>query len=337
MAFLPLSILRLVLMLVAAPALAQPVAITLATAGPGNLSHLPVDLIKKIGADQAEGVNLTIRYFGGGPLAYKDMLERNSDFAVAGAPALAGLALKGEPVVSLAAVNRVPTFVLMVRHALKGKVKGLADLRGRVIGVNSSTTAAKSTSQLLAEYALRRAGIDPEREVNFLAVGQSLAEQQAALDSGAVDALMGDEPFASQLAAAGRAFVLLDFHDPATTRQYLGGLMLNAQLATRRDVLERSPLKAQKMTRVLQRSLRWIASHSPEQIAARLHPHDAAARLALVEVLRRNRGVYSPDGVFEREQIETAQAFFRATQPPGSPGAHFAFEAMIDARYAGKR
>ncbi|MDO9227597.1 MAG: hypothetical protein Q8M09_09885 [Pseudomonadota bacterium] len=61
--------LLLPLMLVSGQALAAPdaLSITLATAGPGNLSHLPVDLMKKIGADRAEGVNLTLRYFAGGP------------------------------------------------------------------------------------------------------------------------------------------------------------------------------------------------------------------------------------------------------------------------------
>lgn len=314
---------------------AASIPLTLATTGPGNLSHLPVDLIKRIGADRAEGVELTVRYFGGGPLAYKDMLERNSDFAVAGAPALAGLAAKGEPVVSVAAVNRVPTFVLMVRSDLKNRVKSVQDLRGRVIGVNSSTTATKSTSQLLAEYVLRRAGVDPLAEVNFIAAGQTLAEQQSALDSGAVDALMGDEPFATQLKSEGRVYHLLDFHDPDIARKALGGLFLNAQLATRRDVLEREPHKVERMVRVLKRTLNWIAAHSPEEIAARLYPHDQTARRALVATLKRHKAIYSPDGAFTREQIATAEAFFRANQPPDSPAARFAFETMIDARFAG--
>lgn len=330
-------IVQLFLLLLSPPALAQLTPITLATAGPGNLSHLPVDLIKKIGADREEGVTLTIRYFAGGPLAYKDMLERNSDFAVAGSPALAGLALRGEPVVSIAPVNQVPTFVLMVRNDLKTTVKKVADLRGRTIGINSSSTATKSTSQQVAEYVLRRAGVDPEREVNFVAAGQTLAEQQAALDSGAVDALMGDEPFASLLRKRGKVFYLLDLHDPEAARTGMGGLFLNAQLATRRDMTENQPDKVRKMVRVLQRTLRWISRHDAEEIAARLYPNDAETRQSLIEVLRRHKSIYSPDGVFEREQIKTAQAFFRAGQPPASPGARFDFETMIDVRFAGAR
>ncbi len=316
---------------------AAPLSITLATAGPGNLSHLPVDLIKKIGADAAEGVDLTVRYFGGGPLAYKDMLAGNSDFAVAGAPALAGLAVKGEPVVSLATVNRVPTFALMVRHDLKGKVKGVADLKGRVIGVNTSSATTKSTSQQVAEFILRRAGLDPDRQLNFVPAGQSLEEQQAALDSGAVDALMGDEPFASQLEAQGKVFRLLDLHDIEASRQAMGGLFLNAQLATRRDILQKHPDKAARMVRVLVRTLRWMAAHTAEDIVAALAPEDPAAGRALLATLKRLKAIYSPDGAYTQEQIRTAEALFRVNQPPGSPGAHFDFMSLIEPRYAGLR
>jgi NitT/TauT family transport system substrate-binding protein len=320
--------------LLALPALAAPVAITLATAGPGNLSHLPVDLIKKIGADEAEGVALTVRYFGGGPLAFKDLLEKNADFAVAGAPALAGLKVKGEAVVSVATVNRVPTFVLMVRDDLKGKVRRIADLKGRVIGVNTSSMKAKSTSQLVAEFVLRRAGVDPS-QVNFVPAGQSLEAQMAALDSGAVDAVMGDEPFASQLRASGKAFPLLDLHDLNACRKAMGGLFLNAQLATRADVIQRDPDKVARMARVLRRTLRWIATHSAEEVVAQLAPEDAAARDALLATLKRHKAIYSPDGAFTREQIQTSERFFRENNPEDPKAAVFSFAELVDTRWAG--
>ncbi len=309
--------------------------ITLATAGPGNLSHLPIELITRIGADRAEGVRLSVRYFGGGPLAYQDMLAGNSDFAVAGAPALADLAVKGISVVSVASVNRVPTFVLMVDKRLRGQVKDIADLRGRVIGINSSSRAARSTSQQVAEFLLRRAGIDPAQEVNFMPAGQTLAEQRAAFASGMVDALMGDEPFATALVSEGKAFVLLDLHTLKVCRRTMGGLFLNAQLSTRRDLLHREPQKVERMVRVLRRTLAWIAQHTPEEIVAALDIQDKVMRAQLLSALRRHKDIYSPDGAFTEEQIRTTQAFYRANQTPGSPGAAFDFRTLIEPRYAG--
>lgn len=325
-------ILCLLWLLLASPALAEALLpVVVATAGPGNLSHLPVDLIKKVGADRAEGVNLTVRYFPGGPLAYKDMLAKNADFAVAGAPALAALRLKGEPVVSIATVNRVPTFTLMVRADLKDRVKSIADLRARVIGVNTSSTASKSTSQQVAEYLLRRAGVDPT-EVNFVPAGQSLEDQTAALDSGSVDAIMGDEPFATALRRTGKVYVLADLHDLDVARQLLGGLFLNAQLATRQDVMDKQPELAARMVRVLRRTLQWIATHSSEEIAARLDPPDRATLIAL---LKRYKAIYSPDGAFTEEQIRTAESFFHFTHATDPAARSLHFMQFIDHRWAG--
>ncbi|MDP2832942.1 MAG: ABC transporter substrate-binding protein [Pseudomonadota bacterium] len=314
---------------------AAPIPITLATAGPGNLSHLPVDLIKKIGADRAEGVELAVRYFGGGPLAYKDMLEKNADFAVAGAPALAGLKLQGEPVVSIATVNRVPTFVLMLRASLKGKVKKTADLKGRVIGVNTSSASTKSTSQQVAEFALRQAGVSLA-QVNFVPAGQSLEDQMAALDSGAVDALMGDEPFASRLKDSGKVTHLLDLHDLGACRKAMGGLFLNAQLATRAEVIKNNPDKVERMVRVLRRTLQWIASHSAEEVVARLDLADPDARASLLRTLQRHKAIYSPDGAYTEEQIRTTERFFRENNAGDEKARAFSFDTLIDSRWAGR-
>lgn len=310
-------------------------SITLVTAGPGNLSHLPVDLMKKIGADRAEGVNLTLRYFAGGPLAFKDMLEKNADFAVAGSPALAGLKVKGEPVVSIATVNRVPTFVLMVRAELKGRVKQVADLKGRVVGINTSSARTKSTSQQVAEFVLHRAGVAAEA-VNFVPAGQSLEDQLAALDSGAVDAIMGDEPFATQLQATGKVFVLLDLHDLKASRAALGGLFLNAQLATREDVIQTQPEKAERMVRVLRRTLKWIASRSAAEVVTALAVEDPKTRAALLATLQRHKAIYSPDGAFSEEQVRTAERFFRDNHAADPHAAVFSFDTLIDPRWAGK-
>lgn len=309
--------------------------IVLATAGPGNLSHLPVDLMKKIGADRAEGVDLEVHYHGGGPLAFKEMLEGGADFAVAGMPALAGLRARGQAVVSIATVNRVPTFVLMVRRDLKRQVKTPADLKGRVIGINASSMATRSTSQQLTEYLLARAGV-PRGSYHLVAAGQSFEAQAAALQSGTVDALMGDEPFASRLREEGKVFFLADLHDLDACRQALGGLFLNAQLATRRDVLKRQPDKARRMVAVLRRTLQWIAAHGPQEIAATLYPDDASRREALAKGLARHKAIYSPDGAFSAEQVRTAEAFFHAVFAEDAAARALRFNDFIDATWAGR-
>lgn len=313
-----------------------PIKVLLSSPGPGSFSYLPIELIKKIGADQAEGIDLEVRHFGGGPLAAKEMLSGNSDFAALGMSALATFGAEGKDVRSIASISRAPTYVLSVRSGLRNQVKKIADLRGRVIGVHSSSRGNTSTSQQLVAYMLGRAGIDAN-QINFLAAGQSHVEQRAALASGAIDALMGEEPFTSKLQNDGLVFVLADLHAPEVTRQMLGGPFLYTQLATRGSLLAEQPEKVKRMTAAMRRTLIWIATHSPDEIAQVLAGSDLARQRETSRLLQRSKDVFSPDGAFRYEEVATTERFFHAVFGANAKARALRMNDLIDARYAGWR
>lgn len=310
--------------------------ISLASPGPASFSYLPIDLIKKIGADRAEGVDLEVRYYGGGPLAANEMLKGNSDFAALGMSALATFHADNKDVRSIASVSRTPTYVLSVRSELRPDIQKISDLRGRVIGVHSSGKNSKSTSRQLVEFMLSRAGVAAD-SVNYLSAGQSYQEQRAALVSGAIDALMGEEPFTSRLAEEGLVYVLSDLHNEREARQALGGPFLYVQIATRGNLLAQQPEKVKRMTAVMRHVLQWIASHSPEEIARMLYGNDPAAMRDTRQLLARSKTAFSPDGVFRREEVVTTERFLHslAKDNPNSRGVRLT--DLIDARYAGWR
>lgn len=155
----------------ARPLYATPLArAVVSVPGPGNLLFLPIALASKIGADVAEGLELDIRYTGGGPQSFRAMLERNADFSAGGLSALALQRMSGKPVVCIAPTTRVPAYTLLVRGVLRGKVRKVADLKGRVVGVKGHVPGGRSTSQLFAEYVLQRSGLSPD-QVNYVAAG----------------------------------------------------------------------------------------------------------------------------------------------------------------------
>ena len=87
---------------------------------------------------------------------------------------------------------------------VKPEIRKLEDLRGKKIGISSLGSAG----DLLFGYVLRKYGIDTNREVFWLAVGNT-AERLQALYSGAVDA--ADLTFPADLQAERKGFrVLLD-------------------------------------------------------------------------------------------------------------------------------
>jgi NitT/TauT family transport system substrate-binding protein len=286
--------------------------IVLAVPGPGSLVYLPVQLAQAIGADRVEDLELKLRYFPGGPLAMRDLRDRNCDFAVVGFPAIASARADGMPVLAVGQLSQAAMVSLMLRHDLKDKIKTIAQLKGLRIGTNNSTRTARSTSQLLAEYVLARAGVGTS-EVQFIPTGQNREAQRAALESNSVDALMGDEPFASELVRAGEVVLLADLFDPHASALLLGGPFIHAALATREDVYADHAPTLRKVQRMFERTLQWISQHSAAQVTQALSGqagYDGAAVKSSLPVLERNPGMYSQHVAWDVKAVEVTQTFF---------------------------
>jgi NitT/TauT family transport system substrate-binding protein len=310
--------------------------IVVSAPGPRNISYLPVDLIPKIGADTEEGVSVQILHTGGGAVAMNNLITRNADFSIAGAPAAMSLRANGGDVVVIAPVDDAPLFVLMVRSGLKDEVKTISDLDGKVIGVNTSTRASKTTSQQLAELLLKSGGID-EDSVRIVPAGQSWVEQSSLLISGAADAVVGDEPFASRLLADDRVFFLAHLAQPETVSTIQGANFLHAALETRSDIIANEPEKVAKMVRIMKRSLAWIASHTPAEIADILEITDQEERAAMILSLEKYPMAFSHDGKFSTSQLKETDIFFHSGLESGDPGLSLTIEKMTDDRWAGRK
>ena len=310
--------------------------IVVSAPGPHNISYLPVFLIPAIGADRDEGVQLQILPVGGGSVALKNLVTRNADFAVAGFPAAMSLHTNGGDVVGILTVSDAPLLVLMVRSALKGKVKRIADLRGKVVGVNTSTKSSKTASQQMAELLLKSDGVDLDM-VRIVPSGQNWLAQSSLILTGTADAVMGDEPFASRLSKDGKVFFLAHTGDPRTTRKIPGANFLHATLETRSDVIRDSPEKVAKMTRMMKKSLQWIATHSPEQVADKLNITDPEERSAMVQALRNYPRAFSRDGKFSKRQLKDTELFFHKSSEGDAGAQALRIDTLINTQWAGSK
>lgn len=334
---------RLLIPLVAAAligqgALAAPEAmkITVSVPGPRNLSYLPIDLIPKIGADAAEGAVVQLLHTGGGGVALANLMNRNADFAVAGMPAAMSLRANGGKVKVIAAVNDAPLFILMVRADLKGQVKRVADLKGRVVGVNTSSLSSKTTSQQLTELVLKADGV-AANQARLVPAGQSWLEQSSLLESRTADAIMGDEPFASRLLADKKVFFLANLSDPRTSGKIPGANFLHAALETREEILADDPRKVEKMVGILRRTLQWVASHSPEQVVDALGVANREERASMIASLKKYSRLYSRDGRLSARQLRETELFFRSTSEGNAAAQDLKVASMVSDRWAGKK
>jgi len=323
-------------LLIAPPLIAAPMNISVSVPGPGAASYLPVELISKIGADRAEGAEVRVVFSPGGGNSMTELLTNNADFAVVGLPAAMSARLKDPRVIALAAINDLPLYVLLVRQELKGEVKKISDLKGKTIGLHSNSTTTKTTSQQVLELIFRRGGV-PLGSYRVVTVGRRWDSEALMLRTGTADAVIGDEPSATQMVQDKVAFQLLHLGDPETMRTYSGTGFLRGALIGRKDRLDKDHGKSEAMVKIVQRTLQWMASHTPEEIVDKLDIRTPEERDRLIDLLKKYPRQYSKDGKFSTRQLRETEIFFIDSQA-GNPAAEtFRIESMIEDRWAGRK
>lgn len=318
------------------PLAAQPLSISISVPGPGAAAYLPVELIEKIGADKAEGAELHIAFSPSGGTSLSEVMTNNADFAVVGMPAAMSVRLKDPRVVALAAINDLPLYVLLVRQGLKGKVNKIADLKGRTIGLHADSATVKTTSQQVLELIFRRGGVPPD-SYRKVSIGRRWESESMMLRNGVADAVMADEPEATKMVDDKVAFQLLHLGNPETMRLYSGTGFLRGVLIGRKDRLEKDPGKAETMVRIIQRTLKWMASHSAEEVVDKLEIANPDEHHRLVALLKKFPRQYSTDGKFSTRQLAETEIFFIDSQLGNSAAESFRIESMVFDRWAGRK
>lgn len=311
-----------------APAHAE--TIVLAVPGPGSLSYLPIYLAKAIGADRTEGLELKLRYFPGGPLAMRDMMNNNSDFLAIGLPAIAAGRANDMAIVAIGQLSQSAMYVFLLRHDLKDQVHSIAQLKGKRIGTASSTTSERSMGHMMTEYLIQLAGLKSS-DVQFISAGQNREAQSAALNSATVDAIMGDEPFASELVAQGIAVRLADLYSPKQSNDLLGGPIVHAALATREDIYKQRPATVKKVQRMFDLTLQWMSGHSAQEVVDKLAGQpgfDAARSKLLVGIIQRNQGMFPERLTWDAQAVATTERFFHTTAT-NSQESHLSFADFV--------
>jgi NitT/TauT family transport system substrate-binding protein len=148
------------------------------------------------------------------------LIANQIQFAQVGGSEILSANAGGADLVIVAQLAGVYPFVLEVAAS----IKSVADLKGRRVGVSS----VGSSSDIATRAALKRMGLDPDKDVSILAVG-SAAQRTAAMLAGSIDAGVSQPP--DSLAVEAKGFhVLYDLASQklpsantsvVVTRQYL--------------------------------------------------------------------------------------------------------------------
>jgi NitT/TauT family transport system substrate-binding protein len=190
---------------------------------------------------------------------------------------------KGQDIRAVLELGRFPGIVLAASKAKADQVKGIADLKGKKIGV----TAPGSSTAMFATYLLAKAGVKPE-DVAFIGVGGG-ATGVAAMKRGEIDAISNRDNLIT---------ILADSRTEDGTKKIFGGANPAAVLYTKQDFIEKNPKTVQALVNALYKALKWLETASPEDVAntvpAEYHLNDKALYL---EAVKNSLPTYSRTGI----------------------------------------
>ena len=214
-------------------------------------------------------------------------------------------------------VARDPFFIIGARPRPGFR---FADLKG----LRFATVSEVPTPWICLANDVRHAGVDPgalDRSDD-----KTMAENEAALAAGELDAMQVFQPYAERLIASGAGHLWY----AAATR----GLTAYTTLVTRRDVLTDRADELQRMTRAVHLTLTWFAKTPALDIAGLLKdffPDLPTAVFAACIDRYRALGLWGADPVIRREGYDRLHAAMRAA---GVLSRDIAFEACVDTALA---
>jgi len=269
----------LVLFIVAAPAVAQE-KLRLAWAG-FSPTNSPIWVIQDRKLLQKMGVQPEIIAISASPTVLQALLANEIDAASVSVTTLVSSRLAGADTVMIVGV--VPTFV---DHIVSlSNITQVEQLKGKTAGVNR----LGSTSDLGLRLALRKLGVDPEKDVKIIPTGGT-AERFAALSKGITQFTIIPEPFLTQAEKLGfrNLYNITDLKIPF----WWNGIL------TREAIVKAKRPLLQKLTRAMVEAIHIIKTE--KEFAKGL--------------FKKNLGIADPEGL-ERAYKDYSNAFPEVPYP----------------------
>ena len=234
--------------------------VVIAVGGKAAFYALPLTIAEQLGFFHAEGLDVVITDFAGGAQALQSVLEGGADVVSGAFEHTIALQAKKQFFQAFVLQGRAPQIALGVSRKTLPAYRGLADLRGKKIGVS----APGSSTNMVASLVLSRGGIKPG-EVTFVGVGTGVGALTA-IRSGQVDALCNSDPVMTMLEQKGDIRVVADTRTLKGTIEVFGGAMPAGCLYAPRVFLEKNPNTAQALANAIVHSLKWLQTAGPSDL-----------------------------------------------------------------------
>lgn len=284
--------------------------ITIMVGGINKIIYLPARLTEQLGYFKEEGLQVQLLSEPAGVNAENEMLAGAVNGVVGFYDHTIDLQSKGKEVESVVQFAKVPGEVELVATKEAATLKTPADFKGKTLGV----TGLGSSTDFLTQYMAVKAGVK-QGDYVLLPVGAGNTFI-AAMQQGRIAAGMTTDPTAAEMIATGQAKVLVDMRTESETVAALGGVYPAASLYMSTAWVNAHKVEVGKLARAFVKTMKYIHSHSPEQIAD-LMPADyyGGNKARYIDALKASLPMFTADGRMPAGGPETVLKVLSAFKP----------------------
>ena len=199
-----------------------------------------------------------------------------------------------------------------------------ADLKGKtVLGGR-----AGGMPEMVFEYILKKNGIDPQ---NDLSIDQSISFglTAAPFPGSGADYTVEFEPFATALEEQGQGYVVASLGVDS-------GYVPYTAYSAKRTYMEEHPEIIQGFVNAIQKGLKYVASHSADEIAQVIHPQfpeTEVSTLATIVERYKEQDTWKEDTIFTEESFDLLQNIL---EEAGELKARVPYEDLVNTEFARK-
>lgn len=293
----------------AAPALAQ-TKLKIMVGGIDKQIYLPAKLTERLGFFKDEGLDVELFNSNSGSQAATALLAREVQGVVGFYDHTIDLQSKGKFITNVVQLLVSPGEVELVAAKDAETLAKPGNWKGLALGVTGLGSATDFLTRALAVKGGLKAN-----DVSLVPVGAG-DTFISALQQNKISGGMTTEPTVQKALKMGIAKIGVDLRTPEGTRAALGGDYPASCLYMEAAWIAQNKDTAQKVVNAFVKTMKWIGTHSPEEITDQM-PKDyyAGERDLYVLGLKDGKAQYSPDGLMPQGAPESVLSILSTFNP----------------------